>query len=258
MFDDRRRGVGIDRSHPLRPILASSSPTNLRASNTTQQGAFNKRLVGRSNVVERPEFNNNSIKNTSYTHLKNNLSVSNGNINLFQSNFDELDSIDNETFPKEFSSLSLNSTHHVIGSHDTDDLDLKNKNSKAYSSLEDTIIMKRTTGSKMNSIKLNPVITKKSPVTAPAPRTPGRTPTSSSRASTLSKNTSGTLKSPSPKVTLTNTGNKVINTISIFHHANRLHKPAYICTYVHIKLLSVLCMDLFSLQLLFIYSKEGT
>lgn len=201
MFDDRRRGVGIDRSHPLRPIITSTTLTTEAARNTTPQQASNKRLVGGTSVARQPGLmNSSSVKSTTLTSrsiVNNKHSISNGNINVFQNNFDELDNIDNETFPKEFSSLSLNNTH-VMGSYVLNDRDLENNEESGV--LNSTIVISKKTSPKTNGIQLKPVITKKSPITTTTTgKTTIRTPSSSSRVSTLSKTTTSTIKSPPSK-----------------------------------------------------------
>ncbi|XP_037827958.1 bromodomain-containing protein DDB_G0270170 isoform X1 [Lucilia sericata] len=192
MFDDRRRGVGIDRSHPLRPI-ATSTTSSLTTRNLTQQPATNKRPVGGANVSRRVITNSTLMQSTtSSTYGEKN--VSNGNSNIFNNNLDELDNIDNETFPKEFSSLSLNNTH-IMGSHVASDRDFDNNSNEENNVLGGTVVISKRTNPTTNGIKLNPVITKKSPITT-ATKTTSRTPSTSSRVSTLSKTTPNSLKSP--------------------------------------------------------------
>ncbi|KAI8123149.1 Zinc finger C2HC domain-containing protein 1C [Lucilia cuprina] len=193
MFDDRRRGVGIDRSHPLRPIATSPTSTSLTTRNVTQQPGSNKRPVGGANVSRRVIKNSTLMQSTtSSTYSDKN--VSNGNNNIFNNNLDELDNIDNETFPKEFSSLSLNNTH-TMGSRVTDDRDFDNNSNEENDILGGTVVISKRTSPTSNGIKLNPVITKKSPIST-ATKTTSRTPSTSSRASTLFKTTTNSLKSP--------------------------------------------------------------
>ncbi|XP_065354293.1 uncharacterized protein LOC135948780 [Calliphora vicina] len=213
MFDDRRRGVGIDRSHPLRPIVTTTTSTTVTTKTSSQQSPTNRRLVGGANVTRRPVIANSTLmKNTTSTTRSSvniNNTVHNGNRNVFNNNLDELDSLDNETFPKEFSSLSLNNTH-VMGSQVTGDRDFDNNINEECGVLGGTIVITKRTSPKTqtNGIKLNPVITKKSPI--PMTNT-SRTPSSSSRVSTLSKTTiTNTIKSPLQKATTPLSTTKII------------------------------------------------
>ncbi|XP_065360433.1 uncharacterized protein LOC135954268 [Calliphora vicina] len=143
MFDDRRRGVGIDRSHPLRPIVTTTTSTTVTTKTSSQQSPTNRRLVGGANVTRRPVIANTTLmKNTTSTTRSSvniNNTVHNGNKNVFNTKLDELDSHDNETFPKEFSSLSLNNTH-VMGSQVTGDRDFDNNINEECGVLGGTIV----------------------------------------------------------------------------------------------------------------------
>lgn len=209
MFDDRRRGVGIDRSHPLRPIMTTTSTTSTTVTSrtSTQQPATTKRLTGgtTTNVTRRQILSNNTSLQSTVSSTRSVLSVTNGNSDIFNNNLDELDSIDNETFPKEFSSLSLNDTH-VMGSRvdSTSDLDNNNSNDNdETSSFGNTVVISKKSIPKTNGIKLNPVITKKSPTTSTnsLQKTLNKTPGTNSRTSTLSRTTTGAIKSPLQKTT---------------------------------------------------------
>lgn len=174
MFDDRRRGVGIDRSHPLRPIMSSTNSTSVTARTSIQQTSTNSRLTGGANVSKRPTVANSILKKSqtattqislNNSYCTNNKDADNGNV--FNNDLDELDNLDNETFPKEFSSLSLNDTH-IMGSRIIADRDINENSNDESSILGGTIVINKKPSPKTNGIKLNPVITKKSPTATTA------------------------------------------------------------------------------------------
>ncbi|XP_075151559.1 uncharacterized protein LOC142225634 isoform X2 [Haematobia irritans] len=199
MFE-QRRGVGIDRSHPLKPI-ASTTSTMTRT--TTQQNGSVKRFPGGTNTMTTSRRTVINTKQTSTTmknsHSHPNTFSSNGN--LFGEDLDEVDNLESETFPKEFSSLSLDNTR-VMGPIVSDN----NNNSRSTNGIrkdimDTTITMGKKSPTSTNGIRLNPVITKKSPsITAPRTTAQPRTPSSASRTSTMSRTstiTNGSTKSPS-------------------------------------------------------------
>ncbi|XP_037941708.1 zinc finger C2HC domain-containing protein 1C isoform X1 [Teleopsis dalmanni] len=154
MFDERRRGAGIDRSNPLKPISGSSTKSTNQSKNvgSTPNGSANVTNSTITTTTLRNKPNQpkpkppanvrqpiNTIRNTPGARGTNGIQRSNGN-----NNTDETDFLDNTTFPKGFSSLSLK---------DNNNSDSNNNDSNTTSRL-----------SSSNSIKLNPVVTKKSPV----------------------------------------------------------------------------------------------
>lgn len=202
MFDERRRGVGIDRSHPLKPITTTTTST-ATTKTTTQQPATTKRLAGGANATRRTVITNNTTKTlTTVRSNNNNHQSSNGsNGNLFNDTFDDVDNLDNETFPKEFSSLSLDNTR-VMGSHIIGDRFYNNDNNNEgeMDVLDATITISKRVSPKTNGIKLNPVIMKKSPNATTRTTGQFRTPNSGSRTTTLTKTNIGA-KSPVQKST---------------------------------------------------------
>ncbi|XP_005188191.1 mucin-2 isoform X3 [Musca domestica] len=221
MFE-QRRGVGIDRSHPLKPITTTTTTTTITK---TQQNPA-RRLTGGGNATTtatRRTVVTTTRQNTTSTlkssHSNSSPFASNGN--LFGDELDSMDNLDSETLPKGFSSLSLDNTR-VMGPPVSDG----NNNSRSSNGIRrdvmDTTVTLGRKPTTTNGIKLNPVITKKSPTTT-APRTmaaaQSRTPSSASRTSTVSRtsaaSSNGTAtKSPEKKTptsvtsTTTKTGAK--------------------------------------------------
>lgn len=216
MFDDRRRGAGIDRSHPLRPIVSSTNTASVTAKTSTQPTSTNSRHTVGANISKRPMVTSTTLRknHTSISHnsLNNNhFSASNGSVNVFNNNLDELDNLENETFPKEFSSLSLNDTH-IMGSRIAADRELNDNGNEENRILGGTIVINKKLSPKTNGIKLNPVITKKSPTTTTTTTTktnvqsnrtvsngnklsPSKSPTNSARMPAQKTTTPQTVKS---------------------------------------------------------------
>lgn len=213
MFE-RRRGVGIDRSHPLKPIASSTSTITTVTTKSTpaQNPSTMRRLAGGANPVATTRRAIITTKQTTTTSSSMRNSHSNpdafaSNGNLFGSDLDEMDNLESETFPKEFSSLSLDNTR-IMGSvvHDGNNNLNRTTNGMGRRDIMDTTITisKRPN---TNGIKLNPVITKKSPnttrttiTTTGQSRTP---PSSGSRVSTINRNatpTNGSMTTKSPAV----------------------------------------------------------
>ncbi|KAM7359811.1 uncharacterized protein ACRADG_001554 isoform 1-T3 [Cochliomyia hominivorax] len=186
MFDDRRRGVGIDRSHPLRPISTSTISSNLTVGTSTQQSNDKKRIFCETNNSKRQGITNSLLRKSSISNTRNTENHNQTN-NVFNNNLDELDNIDNETFPKEFSSLSLHNSH-IIDCKNGSDFD--NNGNNATVTLDKTILISRKIDPK--SKKLNPVITKKSPITTA--KADNKSPSSANRPATLSKITASSNK----------------------------------------------------------------
>uniref|UniRef100_A0A1I8P3D8 Uncharacterized protein n=1 Tax=Stomoxys calcitrans TaxID=35570 RepID=A0A1I8P3D8_STOCA len=185
MFE-QRRGVGIDRSHPLKPITTTTTTTT---KTITNQPATMRRMAGGANTMTTSRRTLVTTKQSSTSLMRNSHSNPNtfsSNGNLFGEDLDEVDNLESETFPKEFSSLSLDNAR-VMGPLVSDN----NNNSRSSNG--------RSPAS-TNGIRLNPVITKKSPSTT-ASRTTAqpRTSSSASRTSTMSRTstiTNGSSKSP--------------------------------------------------------------
>uniref|UniRef100_A0A1A9ZN53 C2HC/C3H-type domain-containing protein n=1 Tax=Glossina pallidipes TaxID=7398 RepID=A0A1A9ZN53_GLOPL len=124
MFDDRRRGAGIDRSHPLKPITTTTTTRNVDSSSSTssamksiQNGkrTFNstrRKSLNNSNNNNNNNLNSNctsspsQLKKKSIAMTKSYGALTNSNAFVMQ-DFDDMDKLENETFPKEFSSMSL-------------------------------------------------------------------------------------------------------------------------------------------------------
>ena len=207
MFDDRRRGVGIDRSHPLRPIMSSTNSTSVTSRASIQQTSTNSRLTGGANVTRRTTVANSTLKKsqtaTTQNSLNNSYCTNNGagNGNVFNNNLDELDNLDNETFPKEFSSLSLNDTH-IMGSRITADRDINDNSNDESSILGGTIVINKKPSPKTNGIKLNPVITKKSPTATTAKsNVQYNKPAGNNNKVSPSKSPTSTVRTPLQKTT---------------------------------------------------------
>lgn len=227
MFDERRRGFGIDRSHPLKPLLTETSsdmsgknitPTNIKV-NVTNNGNSSSRTGGLLNssqkngqpslkpvnntaTYNRPKRGDN-IKQHSFAGMTAN-TTNKGRLmqatrtasnNSFRNekfsskeylfNFDGMDSLDNETFPAELESVSMDNIlanrTFTVGDHNNN----CKENNKNIRKIEDK--RELTTSVNMNEhvystgaaahnndskkrdndrgtgIKLNPIVVKKSP-----------------------------------------------------------------------------------------------
>lgn len=128
MFDDRRRGAGIDRSHPLKPITTTTTTRNVDINNTSSNSTssamksiqngkrtFNstrRKSLNNSNNNNNNNLNSNctsspsQLKKKSVAMTKSYGALANSNAFVMQ-DFDDMDNLENETFPKEFSSMSL-------------------------------------------------------------------------------------------------------------------------------------------------------
>ncbi|XP_073819059.1 uncharacterized protein isoform X2 [Musca autumnalis] len=219
MFE-QRRGVGIDRSHPLKPITTTTTTTTI---NKTQQNPQNpvRRLTGGGNPATTTTRRNvvTTKQNISSTLKNSHSSPFSSNGNLFGDELDAVDNLESETFPNEFSSLSLDNTR-VMGPAVSDGNNNSRSSNGIRKDIMDTTITlgRKSTTTKTNGIKLNPVITKKSPTTT-APRTlagQSRTPSSASRTSTISR-TSATsngavMKTPDKKASPSTTSTTTVKT----------------------------------------------
>uniref|UniRef100_A0A1A9VLJ7 C2HC/C3H-type domain-containing protein n=1 Tax=Glossina austeni TaxID=7395 RepID=A0A1A9VLJ7_GLOAU len=131
MFDDRRRGAGIDRSHPLKPITTTTTTRNVDTNNSSSSSTSS---AMKSIQNGKPTFNSTRRKSLSNSNNNNNNNLSSNttsspsqlkkksivmtksygaltNANAFvMQDFDDVDNLDNETFPKEFSSMSLDNS----------------------------------------------------------------------------------------------------------------------------------------------------
>lgn len=159
MFDERRRGAGIDRANPLKPITSTAKGTSpvLRQTGgaihnlhqTKNGNTTSVRMRGTTNVT------------TGSTHVRNPPKrLQNGNT---------------DTLTKEMSSLSL-------GLHSPDER------------INNNDVLGRAKSS--NSLKLNPVVTKKSPSpvtsTHVAKRPANTTPTTATRVTPAPRTSSAT------------------------------------------------------------------
>ncbi|XP_036343388.1 uncharacterized protein LOC118752607 isoform X1 [Rhagoletis pomonella] len=174
MFDERRRGAGIDRANPLKPISSTSKAPApiprqvggaIHNSNQTRNGNI-------ASVKPRGVANANSVSTN----------VRNPPRRLLNGNADALS--------KEMSSLSL-------GLHSPDD---RNNN-------RDNEVLGRAKSS--NSLKLNPVVTKKSPSPVPLPAAPiSKRPVNTSATAAAARRTpvpkqSSTLRTSKPTAATT-------------------------------------------------------
>lgn len=169
MFDERRRGAGIDRANPLKPITSTAkgaSPVVRQTGGAIHnlQQAKNRnttsvRVRGTTNAINAINATNAS---TGSTHVRNQPKrLQNGNT---------------DTLAKEMSSLSL-------GLHSPDERNNNDVLGRAKSS---------------NGLKLNPVVTKKSPTpvmpTQVVKRPANTTPTAATRATPAPRTSSATTK----------------------------------------------------------------
>uniref|UniRef100_A0A0K8UKR4 Uncharacterized protein n=1 Tax=Bactrocera latifrons TaxID=174628 RepID=A0A0K8UKR4_BACLA len=159
MFDERRRGAGIDRANPLKPITSTAKGTSpvMRQTGGAVHNLHQTKNGNTTSVRMRASTN----ASTGATHVRNPPKrLQNGNT---------------DSLTKEMSSLSL-------GLHSPDD---RNNNND---------ILGRAKSS--NSLKLNPVLTKKtpSPVTQiqVAKRPANTTPTAATRVTPTPKTSSAT------------------------------------------------------------------
>ncbi|KAL9900904.1 uncharacterized protein ACN427_007884 isoform 1-T8 [Glossina fuscipes fuscipes] len=131
MFDDRRRGAGIDRSHPLKPITTTTTTTRNVDTNNSSSSSTSSAMKSIQNgkrtfnSIRRKSLNNsnnnnnnlnssctsssspNQLKKKSIAMTKSYGALTNSSAFAMQ-DFDDMDNLENETFPKEFSSMSLN------------------------------------------------------------------------------------------------------------------------------------------------------
>lgn len=142
MFDERRRGAGIDRSNPLKPLPAT---TKTSLSNSTVAPTRNGNAAAGRRQTPAATVRRNLTKRVDTFHHSNDELNGNATQKQMASTFDQTDHIMNETFPKAFSTMSLTEQN-------TETNGFNERNNNDYS---------RTKSS--NSIKLKPVLTKKSP-----------------------------------------------------------------------------------------------
>uniref|UniRef100_A0A240SWF0 C2HC/C3H-type domain-containing protein n=1 Tax=Glossina brevipalpis TaxID=37001 RepID=A0A240SWF0_9MUSC len=236
MFDDRRRGAGIDRSHPLKPITTTTTTTTTTTSSsgtsssmkatqngkrTVQYSVRKKSLSSNNNDnlnSNRTTSSSNQLKKKSVAMTKSHGALTNTNAFAMQ-DFDDMDNLENETFPKEFSSMSLDNNrisqnNQILGGD-------RNNNSLERNVLNGAAAVNKRMVA--NNIKLKPLVTKKlttATTKSTMPKTITRTPSNSSgsrAASTSSRlsplNSTKSYK-PSSSGTGASSGNKMLATPS--------------------------------------------
>uniref|UniRef100_A0A1B0BPL9 C2HC/C3H-type domain-containing protein n=1 Tax=Glossina palpalis gambiensis TaxID=67801 RepID=A0A1B0BPL9_9MUSC len=197
MFDDRRRGAGIDRSYPLKPITTTTTTTRNVDTNNSSSSSTSSAMKSIQNgkrtfnSIRRKSLNNsnnnnnnlnssctsssspNQLKKKSIAMTKSYGALTNSSA-FAKQDFDDMDNLENETFPKEFSSMSLNNNR--VGQNSQalgGDRNNNNNNSLERNALNGASggggIHKRVAA---GNIKLKP-LTKK--LTNPAPSTTTKT-----------------------------------------------------------------------------------
>lgn len=149
MFNERRRGVGIDKSNPLKPINTDINPTKGR----TKSEEPRKKVITASDLIRQAIRNGGS-----------DLNLNENTLYPYPSNINNLASLDNETFPDgKFSLKEIN----ILNSLSFVDLDGFGLTTVKMPSSDTNNNPRRGP-----TIKLKPVITKK----APPKRSPITTP----------------------------------------------------------------------------------
>ncbi|XP_011184302.1 zinc finger C2HC domain-containing protein 1C isoform X2 [Zeugodacus cucurbitae] len=162
MFDERRRGAGIDRANPLKPIATTAKGTSSPVMRQTGGAIHNLQSTKNGNIT--------TVRTRVTTK------VSTGGTTLVRSPPKRLQNGNTDTLSKEMSSLSL-------GLQSPDE---RNNNNDALGRAKSS-----------NSLKLNPVVTKKSPspvMSTQAAKRPVNTTTTSTARATPAPRTSSAAK----------------------------------------------------------------
>lgn len=160
MFNERRRGVGIDKSNPLKPINTDINPTKGR----TKSEEPRKKVITTSDLIRQAIRNGGS-----------DLNLNEDTLCPYPSNFKHPTSLDNETFPDGkfcLNEINILDSHFTFVELDGFGLTTVKMSSSLMAKSPDT----NNNPSRGTTIKLKPVITRKAPPKK-SPITPTSKPT---------------------------------------------------------------------------------
>ncbi|XP_055850785.1 zinc finger C2HC domain-containing protein 1C isoform X2 [Episyrphus balteatus] len=195
MFNERRRGAGIDRSNPLKPITSRSSSSSSTVTTTSISSKTNVvRKLDQTTTRRLTAIRNNSNGNDSVDYM--------GNDNALETYRVNEDDLNSETFPEQ----QLDNFDIVLPSK-LEALMLDSFGEDTNNNHQMPEIKTRLN----SSIKLNPVLTKKSPPVAVSktPAKPTRSTLNATSKSSLNLNSTQKLASTTPKASTVKSSTKM-------------------------------------------------